>query len=285
MVAITVALIDGPTREVQPRSTQPAIQSPSTAGGSQGEQIIWQPADPIAELLGAWSASRKSEENDPMEEMAGKLISDGRMKSNADEYIGAAQLLVSEGNLPEAKIALDEVASMFPSVDGPHFELAELIYRLAIFDGIRRGLIHVEKVPTGSVIPSTLADGHLKLEIDELVGHGRPLAYRAALQAAGFNEKDEISIGAYLIAIDPRGLSPEAKAFLPVLVGKSGRPTYLLIPQWKPDIPNKAVLKLAQSEMRAAQTGSPLTEPTGMRIIDRERMAGLSSRIDELLVQ
>ena len=242
-------------------------------------------ANPITELLAAWSESRGPVPDDPIRTMAEKGVVQARTSGNAAQYLFAVQLYVSGGDLVRAKAVLDEVASLAPNVDGPHFALADLYYRLGMFDAVRRDLLRIDKVPTGDVSAATLAAGHLKLEIDELLGDGKPQAYRVALQKAGFNEKDEPAINAYLIAIDPTGLSPEARAFLPELVGKAGRPTYLPIPDWQPDSRNKEVLLLAQSEMRAAQVSATLAEPRGMRVIDRHRMKTLHARIDSLVSQ
>lgn len=237
----------------------------------------------IDELLKAWMTSCGPIDTNLIFNKGKEMFQQARKEKNPSAYVLSAQLLMTTDDFVSAKAILDEAASLFPAIDGPHFELSDLYYRLAFFDIIRRGKYEIRREPTGDIPITELVDGYLRIDMQELAGPGGPSIYRDALRKLGIVDFEVMAILIYLFSIDPSGLQPEVKEFLPQMIEKVGRPTYLPIVTWKPDNLTKQLLMLSQSEMRAALSGYLMKEPEGLMIIDKRRANKLAIRIDDLL--
>ena len=187
------------------------------------------------------------------------------------------------GDLKSVKTILDEAVTFFPDLDGPHFMMADLYFHLAYFDLIRRGQISITATPTADIKLADLRESYLRDDIQELVGSGRPKVFRETLARSGFDRKSFVSVSVYLLSLERGKIQPDVEKFLPEMLEKAGKPTYLPVVKWPGSTPDSELLRLARSEMQAARNAEAMPEPNqGVRVIDRAKFERLGRRLDEL---
>jgi tetratricopeptide (TPR) repeat protein len=208
----------------------------------------------------------------------------GEMLSSVFHYALAGQILMVEGDLDAATKALNKAVAINPKIDGPHFLLAEVYYRLALFDMFDRGLCNVELLPLEKIPTAALHHGHLRIEIQELLAGGRPKSYTEALTSKGLDERARLSATMYLIMLAKNRLIPAAREAMEEIVQDLGLPKVLPVPTYKPDDRTKKILMIAQKEMEMAQQGAEMDTPPGIGVIEKDKMEALAARIRVLLM-
>jgi hypothetical protein len=206
--------------------------------------------------------------------------------SSAFHYVAAGVLLMTDGDFDSAVNVFKKAVEINRSVNMPHFLLAIIYYKLALFDMFDRGLCKVDLVPVDSIPVADMEKGALGLEIKELLAPGRPVSYSQVLSSKGFSGKDNLLAMASAML---SGLNRENRFFpqfqndLKEVMKDLGPIGVLPLPQYKPDMHTKKILELAAKELDIGAKGIPLTVPPGVTII-QDRIIDISSkRIHELL--
>jgi TPR repeat protein len=255
------------------------LYGPSIAGCSESSK-----KPTVSNLLARWESSRSAvPSSDLVFKKGQEAFRIAKTDGNCADYVFAAQMFMSCGDFQSAKEALDEAARLFSNQDGAHFYLSELYYCLAFYDLIERGLYEAKLVPIEKVHVSELEYGHLRLEIEELTGSGRPRKYSDLLSNIGVDEKMQGAIGFLLLWVSRERLEPELRVFLPEAMKKAGKVDSLPIVTWKPDEQTYTILRWARSEMELAGKSDRMAEPPGWILIERDSFENLFKRIAELL--
>ena len=207
----------------------------------------------------------------------------GEMLSSPFHYSLAGQILMVEGDFDAAIKALNVAVSIDPKIDAPHFLLAEVYYRLALFDMFDRGLCSIDLLPSEKIPEAALHHGHLRTEIQELLGDGRPKSYIRVLASKGLDERARLSVQMYLLMLTKDQIIPAGQEGLEAILQDLGIPKALPVPTYKPDDRAKEILTMAQKEMEIAQQGTHMDVPPGLRVINREEMVALAARLRGLL--
>jgi TPR repeat protein len=243
--------------------------------------------DAVVAALEAWTSTRQTDAGGDalFAPHVQNVLQQARAKKAAGFYCLAALIYGEGGDLKAAKATLDEASTLFPDLDGLHFEMAQLYFSLAFFDLLRRGELSVSRVPAAEVKPADLKGGcAVGDDIRELLSPGRPKVYRDAIAKAGFDEKSSASLGLYMSSLQ-RGLAPENLKELEKVLKDIGPPAYFPVVTWPPAARDSELLRLAYSEIEAARKAKPMPEPNPEqgRIVDRFGMDCLGERLKVLL--
>jgi len=264
-----------PTRAVTPTSTQepPAIVTATPS------PVASTPAS-LSQVLERWDAQRVPFED--LKEVAQEYLEDGERTSSFISYAIAGQMFMVGGDMRAAIEALNNAVAIAPQADIPHYLLADVIYRLTLFDMIDRGLCSIKLTPVREISQASLHHGYLQTEIIELVNAGRPNVYREILASREIDEKIKLQIHFYLLWLVRDTLAGEPDEIERVLEDLGGPPKMLPVPECEPDARARSLLRMAYDEILLAEQGN-LVETPGAIIVDRDKMANVSIRIQVLL--
>lgn len=234
----------------------------------------------VNELIEEWMSTREKLDDNTFQETAETIIKTARANSNPSGYVSAAIIFNTFGDLKTAKSVLDEAALKFPNIDGPHFEMADIYFQLALFDAFLRKRVKITRVPTNSITQEELQSKEFDLITDSSI----PEVFIETLEEAGFSEKDQMGF-LYIKALstDPKTLAPPAREGRDLLLKKTKPPTHLPRLTWSPDQQNEVILRLAESELVKANNSNKMTEPKDAIVINRPKYNLLQQRVKNLL--
>lgn len=210
----------------------------------------------------------------PMEQMVVK-------ENDPVSHALVGQRLMVQGDMKSALEFVHKAIAINPDIDVPHELLADLIYRLALFDLVDRRLCKITVTPLKDIPVNQLYHGHLNIEIPELIRSGRPAIYRELLSSYGIDERKRIKILIYMYSLmqDVFAGLPDSKKTLEEL---GGPPKALPILDCQPDEQSRSLLRLAYDEILLAQQADTIETP-GLLLIPKERTANLTVRLQILL--
>ncbi len=151
---------------------------------------------PEEELINRWDSLRSSNDDD-MTKMARQRLDGAVNDTDAFSSIMAAQLLEAGGDVKAAMAAADSAAMRFPQEDSPHYFLAKLYYKLAIFDAVDRRVYRISTLPLSESTKDGM-DQATRIEIHELTNPRTPV-YRALLKDVGITEPQTLALRMYMI--------------------------------------------------------------------------------------
>ena len=234
---------------------------------------------PGEELINRWDSLRSATDDD-MTKMARQRLDNAVNDTDAFSTIMAAQLLEVGGDVRAAKTAADSAAMKFPQEDSPHYFLAKLYYKLAIFDAVDRHVYRISTLPLSESTKDGM-DQATRIEIDELT-NPRTTAYRALLKDVGITEPQTLALRLYMI--DPnKVIGPNPGPAIQQMIDKIGLPTVFPIITLTPDARNAEILGWVKRELDTAAVKNPTPTPEGVGLIDRTEMAAIQQRVNGLL--
>lgn len=273
LTACSTAATPTPTRAatLTPTKEPPVAVTPPSPAASEPVNL--------SQVLDRWDAQRVASDITSDEIIREYL--DGEKPSFPLPYALAGQALMMNGDMRAAIQALDEAVAIDPQADVPHYLLADVIYRLAFFDMVDRGLCNIELTPIEEIPEASLHHGHLRIEIWELINPGRPAAYGDLLTSREIDEVAQTKIRVYLLWL-VRSTLVQPEAVESLLEELGGPPEVLPVPECEPDDKSKHFLRMAYEEFSLAEQGDPLETP-GVMIVDKDRMADMAAEIQVLL--
>jgi len=193
----------------------------------------------------------------------------------------AGQFSMVMGDMQSAVKSIHQAIDINNKIDIPHYLLADVMYRLAFFDLVDRGLCEVTLTPIQNIPESQLRNGHLQIEIIELVNAGRPVVYHELLSSQGIEESEKLRIQFYVYSLvqDMIAGQPDIDETLQML---GGPPEKLPVPDCKPDQRSMPFLRQIYNEILLAQK-SEVVETPGVLIVQKDRISNLAVRLQVLL--
>lgn len=237
----------------------------------------------VEKVIARWESQVKRE-RDELDDLIRKTLRTANATSSQYSYAFAGQIQTVHGDVRGALKTLKKAIAVNPRSAEPHYILAQLYYKLAIFDMVDRGLYSTEMIPLDELPFQALKDGHLKLELRELIISRCP-AYKSFLKKCGINGEERNKIMFYILWLDKEKIAGDkASEDLDNEIKERGLPKKLPVPIFNPDKPSKELLKNAYKQIQLGEKGSTMEGvPPRIEIVNLVTIRALKARICSLL--
>jgi len=265
VLAVSFSLVACSSPEPTPSAIPSTAPSPTPA-----------PPVTLSQALERWDNQRVPFDIPDMPEID---VTDGNLLS----YVLAGEQFKMNGDMRAAVEAFNDAITIDSEIDIPHYLLADVIYRLAFFDLVDRGLCNINLTPIEEIPEAQLHHGHLQIEIWELINPGRPAVYQELLSSRGIDELGQMRIQIYILSVIQDMLPEQAEVDIEELLQEVGGPPEVLpVPECEPDERSKPLFREAYNEILLAEQAETIETP-GLMIVQKDRIADLAVRIQVFL--
>lgn len=236
----------------------------------------------VEKVIARWELQVEKESG--LNDLIRTALRNANIVSPQYNYTFAGQIQAIQGDVRDAFKTLNKAIAINPESAEPHYILAQLYYKLAIFDMVDRRLCGIEMVPLDELPFQALKNGHLKLELRELI-ISRCLVYKGFLKKCGISEEERNKIMFYILWLDKEKIAGDKSSEdLDNEIKERGLPEKLLVPIFNPDKPSKELLRNAYKQIQLGEKGSSMEGvPPRIEIVDLVMIRALKTRICSLL--
>jgi len=199
-------------------------------------------------------------------------------------YSFAAQMQAVNGDVKGSLKNLEKAIAIKPESAEPHYILARVYYKLAIFDMVNRGFCTLDFIPFDKFPLSILQRGHLKIELREIMV-SECITFKNFLKKYSIYGKEWVRITLFILWVDREKIMGEdAPEFIDQEMKEMGMPKRIPVLVFKPDDLSKEILRIVRSELELGDKGSPIKNiPQGVQLVDPTTTKSLKARVNSLL--